>query len=87
MLFMGTSIAIHWLYFLKDNRILKKFERTKPRTQMIGKILTGLYTFGGFATLFYSLGIDWIYTLFLGMLFGVLEFSAKWLGTDPIKFE
>ena len=87
MFFMFVSIAVHWFYFLKNNRILNKFERIKPRSSLTGKILTGLYSFGGFATVFYSLEIDWIYTLFIAVLFGVLVLSAHWFGTDPRKFE
>nr|WP_298930977.1 hypothetical protein [uncultured Allomuricauda sp.] len=87
MFSMLFVIAIHWFYFLRNGRIFEKFKKLKPKASLTGKILSGLYTFGGFAALFYTLGMDWTYTLIIAIVFGAVEFSTYIFGTEPIKFQ
>ena len=87
IIFMLASIAIHWHYFLRNNRITNKFQKVKPKTSFKGKILTGLYTLGGFAILFYSIEAPWFFILLVTILLGVVELCVHWFGTEPIKYE
>lgn len=88
MLIMIIGIFMHWLFFLRNDRILKKLKRVKPKSSIIGQILTTLYTFGGFALFFYSIGMrHWTYYFFIIIVFGLVELSTYIFGGEPIRFD
>lgn len=87
VLIMVGIIVMHWLYFLKNGRILKKFKKLKPRVNTYGKIIAGIYSYGTFALLFYSLKLDWTYYFIIIVVFGLVTLSAFIFGSKPIEFK
>ena len=87
LIIIAAIITMHWFYFLKDGRILKKFKKLKSRTNTNGKIITGLYSYGSFALLFHSLKLNWTYFFIIIVVFGIVSLTAYLFGGKPIKFE
>ncbi len=85
---MFGGIAIHWAYFLKNNRIFKKLRLLKPKINWKWSVVTGLYTFGSFAVILYAVGTrELIFYLIILVIFGLVEISIYIFGNKPIRFD
>ena len=49
----GVIFGIHYLYFQKGNRIIKKITDLKPKVNLTNRILTLIYVFGSISLFCY----------------------------------
>lgn len=84
---MILIIIINWFYFLKGNRIIKKFETVKYELKKYEKIMTGIYCLGTVILLFSSIGGGIKYALITAGLLSILIFIIHNFGGKPIEFK
>ena len=80
-------IILNWIYFLKENRIIKKLIKIKYELKIFEKIIIGIYCFGTLILLFYTINMGIKFSLItIGGLILILFFVYKF-GGKPIEFK
>lgn len=84
---MILIIIMNWFYFLKGNRVIKKFETVKYELKKYEKIMTGIYCLGSVILLFLFIGGGIKYALITVGLLSILIFIIHNFGGKPIDFK
>lgn len=83
---MLIIIILHWFYFLRQNRIIKKLKKVKHQITNSERILSGIYCLSSISLIYYVLNIGMnLYLITLGAFF-VLFFLAYGFGGKPIEY-
>lgn len=80
-------ILLHWFYFLKNNRAIKKFKKVKYEIKNIEKVMTGIYCLGSLALFFFALDMGIKYYLIVSGIWILLVLSINEFGGKPIDFK
>ena len=83
----GIIFVIHYLYFQKGNRIIKKITFLKPKVSLTNIILTITYVFGSILLFFYFGNFGLKNSLFLIILICLMTAYAYLFGKRNKQFD